>query len=117
MADFIDDAELADAKTEAQYMDALRSLRVWSGLSVSEVHARWTASLSRTAPSRSTVYGLFKKDKLPSKSNQLGELLTVLVQAGGGRASSRDRYFERGVRLLTQRERRLRSSSPSHPQR
>lgn len=60
------------AATEAEFVELLRTIRARSGLSLPEIHRR----AGRVLP-RSQVYSLLKRDRLPTKPEQVRAFVSI----------------------------------------
>lgn len=65
--------------SEREFMDALRALRVRSGLSYRDVAVRMAQSAPRDAMAKSTLASLFAQDALPRRPRQLTAIVDVLT--------------------------------------
>lgn len=84
-------------------MDALRALRVRSGLSYRDVAARVSQAAPRHAMAKSTLAVLFAQDALPRRPRQLTAIVDVLAAELGEPAGVPAGYLAAWTRLMTAR--------------
>jgi hypothetical protein len=101
-------AEPERIRTEREFMDALRGLRVMSGLSYRDVALRMSHAAPRHAMAKSTLAALFAQDGLPRRPGQLAAIVDVLTAELAEPADMSARYLEAWTRLMT-----ARSAQPS----
>jgi hypothetical protein len=89
--------------TEREFMDALRTLRVRSGLSYRDVALRMSRVAPRHALAKSTLAALFAQDTLPRRPGQLTAIVDVLTAELPEPADASARYLEAWTRLMTAR--------------
>ena len=95
-------------------MDALRALRVRSGLSYRDVALRMSQVAPRHAMAKSTLAALFAQDALPRRPGQLTAIVDVLTAELTEPADVFARYLEAWTRLMTDRS--ARPGTPTGPQ-
>ena len=66
-------------RTEREFMDALRALRVRSGLSYRDIALRMSRVAPRHAMAKSTLAALFAQHALPRRPGQLTAIVDVLT--------------------------------------
>ncbi len=91
-------------------MDALRALRVRSGLSYRDIVLRMSRVAPRHAMAKSTLAALFAQDALPRRPGQLTAIVDVLTAELTEPADVSARYLEAWTRLMT-----ARSAQPGAP--
>ena len=91
------------ARTEREFMDALRALRRRSGLSYRDVALRMSQVAPRHAMAKSTLAALFAQDGLPRRPGQLTAIVEVLTAELTGPADAPARYRQAWTRLVTAR--------------
>ena len=106
----IDDAVPEVIRTEREFMDALRALRVRSGLSYRDVALRMSQVAPRHAMAKSTLAALFAQDALPRRPGQLTAIVDVLTAELTEPADVSACYLEAWTRLMT-----ARSAQPGTP--
>ncbi|MFL6076140.1 MAG: hypothetical protein ACJ73S_22340 [Mycobacteriales bacterium] len=90
-------------RTEREFMDALRALRVRSGLSYRDVAVRMSRVAPRHAMAKSTIAALFARDALPRRPGQLTAIVDVLTAELTEPAGVSADYLEAWTRLMTAR--------------
>jgi hypothetical protein len=90
-------------RTEREFMDALRGLRVRSGLSYRDVALRMSQIAPRHAMGKSTLAALFAQDVLPRRPGQLTAIVDVLTAELREPADVSARYLETWTLLMTAR--------------
>jgi hypothetical protein len=90
-------------RTEREFMDALRALRVRSGLSYRDVAVRMSQVAPRHAMAKSTLAALFAQDALPRRPGQLTAIVDVLTAELTEPADVSAGYLEAWTRLMTAR--------------
>jgi len=101
--------------TEREFMDALRALRVRSGLSYRDVALRMSRVAPRHAMAKSTLAALFAQDALPRRPGQLTVIVDVLTAELTEPADMSARYLQAWTRLMTARSAQARSQQASPP--
>ncbi|GII51713.1 hypothetical protein Pth03_01020 [Planotetraspora thailandica] len=97
-------------RTEREFMDALRALRVRSGLSYRDIALRMAQVAPRHAMAKSTLAALFAQDALPRRPGRLTAIVDVLTAELTEPADVSARYLEAWTRLMT-----ARSAQPGTP--
>jgi len=110
----IDGAAPEVIRTEREFMDALRALRVRSGLSYRDVAARMSRVAPRHAMAKSTLAALFAQDALPRRPGQLTAIVDVLTAELTEPADVSARYLEAWTRLMAARS--VQPGTPAGPQ-
>jgi hypothetical protein len=111
----IDGAAPEAIRTEREFMDALRALRVRSGLSYRDVALRMSQVAPRHAMAKSTLAALFAQDALPRRPGQLTAIVDVLTAELTEPADVSARYLEAWTQLMTARS--AQPGTPDGPQR
>jgi hypothetical protein len=106
----VDGAAPEVIRTEREFMDALRALRVRSGLSYRDVALRMSQVAPRHAMAKSTLAAIFAQDALPRRPGQLTAIVDVLTAELTEPADVSARYLEAWTRLMT-----ARSAQPGTP--
>jgi hypothetical protein len=106
----IDGAAPEVTRTEREFMDALRALRVRSGLSYRDVALRMSQVAPRHAMAKSTLAALFAQNALPRRPGQLTAIVDVLTAELTEPADVSARYLAAWTRLMT-----ARSAQPGTP--
>jgi hypothetical protein len=101
-------------RTEREFMDALRALRVRSGLSYRDVAVRMSRVAPRHAMAKSTLAALFAQDALPRRPGQLTAIVDVLTAELTEPADVSARYLKAWTRLMTARS--AQHGTPAGPQ-
>jgi hypothetical protein len=105
---------LKGIRTEREFMDALRALRVRSGLSYRDVAVRMSQVAPRHAMAKSTLAALFARDALPRRPGQLTAIVDVLTAELTEPADVSADYLEAWTRLMTARV--AQQGAPAGPQ-
>jgi len=84
-------------------MEALRALRVRSGLSYRDIALRTSRVAPRHAMAKSTLAALFAQDTLPRRPGQLTAIVDVLAAELTESADVCACYLEAWTRLMTAR--------------
>jgi hypothetical protein len=98
-----DDAAHEVIGTEREFMEALRALRVRSGLSYRDIALRTSRVAPRHAMVKSTLAALFAQDTLPRRPGQLTAIVDVLAAELTESADVSACYLEAWTRLMTAR--------------
>ncbi len=111
----IDGAAPEGLRSEREFMDALRALRVRSGLSYRDVALRMSRVAPRHAIAKSTLAALFAQHAIPRRPGQLTAIVDVLTAELPGQADASARYLEAWTRLVTTRSAPRTSIAPDAP--
>jgi hypothetical protein len=112
----IDGATPDAIQTEREFMDALRALRVRSGLSYRDIVSRLSRAAPRHAMAKSTLAALFAKDALPRRPGQLTAIVDVLGAELAEPADVSARYLAAWTRLMTARSAQPGTAQPGTAQ-